>query len=143
MEMERGLSHIAYSSKSSEQSRAEQEQLLLSGASVNRVIQTEMGVDRSAASLRFLIVIFPLLTVLLATGSYGSPSGNRKTGKSSSSVFSLFNLNAKSRFWSESVIHGGADFDDLESSSPGKMGAINYTKAETFSFELQSKYFNA
>ncbi|CAK7345850.1 unnamed protein product, partial [Dovyalis caffra] len=35
-----------------------------------------------------------------ATGSYGSPSANRKTGKSSSSsVFSLFNLNAKSRFW--------------------------------------------
>ncbi|CAL5360926.1 unnamed protein product [Camellia sinensis] len=45
------------------------------------------------------------------------------------SVFSLFNLKEKSRFWSEAVIHGGGDFSDLESSSPGKAGSVNYTKA--------------
>lgn len=44
-----------------------------------------------------------------------------------SSVFSLFNLKEKSRFWTESVIHG--DFDDLETSSPGKSGALNYSRA--------------
>lgn len=66
-----------------------------------------------------------LFTLLLAPRSYGSPSGNRKSGKSS--VFSLFNLKEKSRFWSESVMR--TDFDDLESSSPGKVGALNYTKA--------------
>ncbi|KAB2623222.1 hypothetical protein D8674_025404 [Pyrus ussuriensis x Pyrus communis] len=50
------------------------------------------------------------------------------TGKSSkSSVFSLFNLKEKSRFWSEAVIRG--DFDDLESSSPGKKGVANFTNA--------------
>lgn len=42
-------------------------------------------------------------------------------------MFSLFNLKEKSRFWSEAVIRG--DFDDLETSSPGKMGAFNYTQA--------------
>ncbi|THG09472.1 hypothetical protein TEA_003935 [Camellia sinensis var. sinensis] len=45
------------------------------------------------------------------------------------SVFSLFNLKEKSRFWSEAVIRGGGDFSDLESSSPGKAGSVNYTKA--------------
>ncbi|KAL2503397.1 hypothetical protein Fot_37245 [Forsythia ovata] len=66
-----------------------------------------------------------LFLLLLGDGSNGSPFGNRKSGKSS--VFSLFNLKEKSRFWSESVIR--TDFDDLESSNPGKMSAINYTKA--------------
>ncbi|KAH8506207.1 hypothetical protein H0E87_013145, partial [Populus deltoides] len=88
-----------------------------------------MASDLSTDSLRFIIVISAFLTLLLATGSYGSPSGSRKTGKSSlSSVFSLFNLKEKSRFWSESVIHSG-DFDDLESSSPAKTGPINFTEA--------------
>ncbi|XP_050223002.1 uncharacterized protein LOC126673079 [Mercurialis annua] len=71
----------------------------------------------------FIILSFVVL-VLTASGSNGA----RQTG-SSSSVFSLFNLKEKSTFWSENVIHGGADFDDFKSSSPGKAGAINYTKA--------------
>ncbi|XP_057486061.1 uncharacterized protein LOC130772327 isoform X1 [Actinidia eriantha] len=72
--------------------------------------------------------LFPLLFLLvlfLAVSSHGSPLGNRKSGRSS--VFSLFNLKDKSRFWSEAVIRG--DFEDLKSSSPGKAGAVNYTKA--------------
>ncbi|GAV83140.1 hypothetical protein CFOL_v3_26591 [Cephalotus follicularis] len=68
-----------------------------------------------------------LLLMLLAMGSFASPSfGSRKSARSSS-VFSLFNLKDKSKFWTESVIR--SDFDDLESSTPGKMGALNYTKA--------------
>ncbi|KAM7469132.1 hypothetical protein LguiA_007316 [Lonicera macranthoides] len=63
---------------------------------------------------------------LIASTSNGSPAGRRRSGKSS--VFSLFNLKERSKFWSEAVIRG--DFDDLESSSPGKMGAFNYTKAD-------------
>ncbi|XP_044471632.1 uncharacterized protein LOC123200512 isoform X2 [Mangifera indica] len=65
------------------------------------------------------------LLLFLVSGSYGSQSGNRKTGKSS--VFSLFNLKQRSRFWSEGVLHG--DFDDLESSTLGKMGALNFSRA--------------
>lgn len=42
---------------------------------------------------------------LLAARPFASSSGNRKSGKSS--VFSLFNLKDKSRFWSETVIRGG------------------------------------
>jgi hypothetical protein len=33
-----------------------------------------------------------------------------------------------------------SDFDDLESLSPGKMGALNYTKAGSF-MSLSSTYF--
>ncbi|GLU10466.1 hypothetical protein SLE2022_272660 [Rubroshorea leprosula] len=65
------------------------------------------------------VVCFLLL--FLATGSLGA----RKTRNSS--VFSLFNLKEKSRFWSEAVIR--ADFEDLKSTSPGKASALNYTKA--------------
>uniref|UniRef100_A0A2P2MF99 DUF7906 domain-containing protein n=1 Tax=Rhizophora mucronata TaxID=61149 RepID=A0A2P2MF99_RHIMU len=69
------------------------------------------------------ILVFMLSFLLLsASRSIGSP---RKTARSS--VFSLFNLKEKSRFWSEAVIR--SDFDDLESSIAGKMGALNYTKA--------------
>ncbi|XP_031253325.1 uncharacterized protein LOC116111268 isoform X1 [Pistacia vera] len=74
---------------------------------------------------RSTFFIFLLLLQFLVSGSYGAESGNRKTGKSS--VFSLFNLKQRSRFWSEGVLHG--DFDDLESSSPGKMGALNFSRA--------------
>lgn len=66
-----------------------------------------------------------LFALILAGSSNASPAENRRSGRSS--VFSLFNLKEKSRFWSESVIRGG--FDDLESSSPGKAGIVNYTKA--------------
>ncbi|XP_043713138.1 uncharacterized protein LOC122661706 [Telopea speciosissima] len=77
-------------------------------------------VCRTVFSLQLILLLF----LFLATRSYGS----RKTGMSS--VFSLFNLKEKSRFWSEAVLRG--DFDDLEnsgSSSHGKMGVFNYTKA--------------
>ncbi|KAJ9145622.1 hypothetical protein P3X46_027985 [Hevea brasiliensis] len=82
-----------------------------------------MGDQRSVTCNCIVLVCAFLLFAV--TGSYGSPYGTRKTG--GSSVFSLFNLKAKSRFWSEAVIR--EDFDDLESSSPGKMGALNYTKS--------------
>ncbi|XP_065881246.1 uncharacterized protein [Euphorbia lathyris] len=78
----------------------------------------------ASSSCRFIVLIGTLL-LLAVTGSYGSPSGTRKTIRSS--VFSLFNIKEKSKYWSESVIHG--DFDDLESSTSGKMGLLNYTKA--------------
>ncbi|CBI38951.3 unnamed protein product, partial [Vitis vinifera] len=74
-------------------------------------------------SLYRLICVFLLL--FLAGRSYGSPIGTRKTGRSS--VFSLFNLKEKSRFWSENVMH--SDFNDLESANNGKMGVLNYTEA--------------
>ncbi|KAJ8642467.1 hypothetical protein MRB53_019161 [Persea americana] len=79
---------------------------------------------RFSSSMLFIVAIL----VLLVTGTYGSSSGRHKDGRSS--VFSLFNLKGKSRFWSEAVIRG--DFKDLESSvssSVGKMGVLNYTKA--------------
>jgi len=41
----------------------------------------------------------------LIVSSLGSPIETRKSG--SSSVFSLFNLKERSRFWSEDVIHNG------------------------------------
>ncbi|XP_062163765.1 uncharacterized protein LOC133870619 isoform X1 [Alnus glutinosa] len=87
---------------------------------------------RSSAAFAFIqfklfhlqLIVFTLL-LFLAAGSLGSTPGTHRSGRSS--VFSLFNLKEKSRFWSESVLRG--DFDDLESLSPGKMGALNYTKA--------------
>ncbi|PIN16212.1 UTP--glucose-1-phosphate uridylyltransferase [Handroanthus impetiginosus] len=88
--------------------------------------------------------LFPLILLsllLLGDTSNGAPFGNRKSGKSS--VFSLFNLKEKSRFWSESVMR--TDFDDLESSKPGKFDALNYTKAGNIAnylklFEVDSMY---
>nr|GLL47875.1 uncharacterized protein LOC109170184 isoform X1 [Ipomoea trifida] len=77
---------------------------------------------RSFSSRRFSLVF--LIILLLGDGSYGSSIGSRKSG---SSVFSLFNLKDKSRFWSESVIR--TDLNDLESSGPDKMDILNYTKA--------------
>ncbi|KAF5748625.1 hypothetical protein HS088_TW04G00583 [Tripterygium wilfordii] len=74
---------------------------------------------------RSTLAVFALLLLFLASSSYGSQSGTRKTGRSS--VFSLFNLKETSRFWSEAVIR--SDFDDLESSSHGKMAVVNYTNA--------------
>ncbi|XP_042489377.1 uncharacterized protein LOC122069430 [Macadamia integrifolia] len=77
-------------------------------------------VCRTIFSLQLILLLF----LFLAARSYAS----RKTGISS--VFSLFNLREKSRFWSEAVLRG--DFDDLENSgslSHGKMGVFNYTKA--------------
>lgn len=45
---------------------------------------------------------------LLSVDSDAAPWRNSKSAKSS--VFSLFNLKAKSKFWSESVIRTGAIF---------------------------------
>lgn len=42
---------------------------------------------------------------LNVVGIYGALEVGRKSGKSS--VFSLFNLKEKSRFWTESVIRSG------------------------------------
>ncbi|KAL4384256.1 hypothetical protein GQ457_15G029440 [Hibiscus cannabinus] len=68
-----------------------------------------------------------LASMILLLIAIGTVESRRSDKSSSSSVFSLFNLKEKSRFWSESVIRG--DFDDLEVSSPSKMGVYNYTKA--------------
>ncbi|XP_057980775.1 uncharacterized protein LOC131166336 [Malania oleifera] len=65
------------------------------------------------------------LLLFFAVRSHGSPFGTRKTAKSS--VFSLFNLKEKSRFWSEAVIRD--EFEDLESSNPSMVGVLNYTQA--------------
>ncbi|WOL13828.1 hypothetical protein Cni_G22608 [Canna indica] len=74
-------------------------------------------------------ISIPFLVLLLLTLEVcGAQLESRKSGKFS--VFSLFNLKGKSKFWSESVIRG--DFDDLErsvSSDSGKMAVLNYTKA--------------
>ncbi|KAI7744575.1 hypothetical protein M8C21_015988, partial [Ambrosia artemisiifolia] len=81
--------------------------------------------------IRFL-PLFSLLLLLIASRSYGSP-GNRKTGRSS--VFSLFNLKEKSKFWSESVIR--SDFDDLKTTTVEKSSILNYTKAGNVANYLQ------
>ncbi|KAJ8445222.1 hypothetical protein Cgig2_024428 [Carnegiea gigantea] len=71
-----------------------------------------------------MVWCYGILHQVLAPVLQGAPT-HRKSAMSS--VFSLFNLKEKSRFWTESVIHG--DFDDLETSSPGKNGALNYSRA--------------
>lgn len=70
------------------------------------------------------LIILLLLAADSDAASVGDPKGVR------SSVFSLFNLKAKSKFWSESVIR--SDIDDLESpvsSNNGKMEMVNYTNS--------------
>ncbi|QCD95187.1 hypothetical protein DEO72_LG5g3280 [Vigna unguiculata] len=73
--------------------------------------------------IRSSAVALPILFLIVS--SLGSPIETRKSG--SSSVFSLFNLKERSRFWSEDVIHN--DFDDLKFSSHGKSSSFNYTNA--------------
>ncbi|XP_027193120.1 uncharacterized protein [Cicer arietinum] len=63
--------------------------------------------------------------LFLTASSLGSPVETHKSGISS--VFSLFNLKGKSRFWSEDVIHN--DYDELKFSSHGKVSAFNYTNS--------------
>ena len=53
----------------------------------------------------FVLTSFMCSYQLLAARPFASSSGNRKSRKSS--VFSLFNLKDKSKFWSETVIRGG------------------------------------
>ncbi|XP_020110520.1 uncharacterized protein LOC109725660 isoform X2 [Ananas comosus] len=82
---------------------------------------------RPSLSISFSLLL--LLIAAIAADAASSPGSFRKSG--SPSVFSLFNLKAKSKFWSESVIRKG-DFDDLEgsvSSDSGRMAVFNYTKA--------------
>ncbi|KAL3036263.1 hypothetical protein AAZX31_01G000800 [Glycine max] len=83
----------------------------------------KFSVKRQCLPWQLQLVISILL--FLAVSSLGSPIETRKSGRSS--VFSLFNLKEKSRFWSEDVIHN--DFDDLKFSSHGKLSAFNYTNA--------------
>lgn len=56
-----------------------------------------------SARLFVLIDIVQFLTIAAEVDA--APLGIRKSGKSS--VFSLFNLKGKSKFWSEDVIRGG------------------------------------
>ncbi|OMP05458.1 hypothetical protein COLO4_08830 [Corchorus olitorius] len=73
--------------------------------------------------IRSMLLVSTIL-LLVANGAVG----NRKSAKSSSSsVFSLFNLKEKSRFWSEAVIRD--DIHDLETRSPSQTGFQNYTRA--------------
>lgn len=72
----------------------------------------------------FLLAISTLL--FLAATSLGSPVKTQKSGRLSS-VFSLFNLKEKSRFWSEDVIHN--DIDELKFPNHGKVSAFNYTNS--------------
>ncbi|VFR00220.1 unnamed protein product [Cuscuta campestris] len=65
-----------------------------------------------------------LIVLLLGDGSHGYSTGSQKNR--GFSVFSLFNLKEKSRFWSESVIR--TDMNDLEVGQ-AKADMINFTKA--------------
>ncbi|KAI4380228.1 hypothetical protein MLD38_006443 [Melastoma candidum] len=85
-----------------------------------------MASDSRAVIPRSAAVVVVAVLLFLVVGTVGSPSTNRKTGRSS--AFSLFNLKEKSRFWSESVLRGGS-FDDMKAFSPGKWAAYNYSKA--------------
>lgn len=96
--------------------------------------------NRSSSATTSILIICGLL-LILPFSTFGSPSGTGRTGRSS--VFSLFNLKERSRFWSEAVIRG--DFDDLGSSSHGKISAFNYTKAGNIAnylelMEVESMY---
>lgn len=85
-----------------------------------------MDLRSKSPSLRPLTRWIGLLILLLLVA--GSDAAPRRTGKSS--LFSLFNLKAKSKFWTESVIR--SDFDDLEASvstEHSKLEEANYTKA--------------
>ncbi|ESQ42581.1 hypothetical protein EUTSA_v10012595mg [Eutrema salsugineum] len=83
--------------------------------------------NRSVSKLIFTICV---AIMFLPSLSHGAP---HKTGKSS--VFSLFNLKDKSRFWSESVFR--SDFDDLESSVHSNFGVLNYTKSGSIASYLE------
>ncbi|PUZ75424.1 hypothetical protein GQ55_1G168100 [Panicum hallii var. hallii] len=84
------------------------------------------------------LLALPLLLLLLAQQA-PSPEAAESTpgtrarkigGSGASSVFSLFNLKAKSKFWTESVIR--TEFDDLKGSASrasSKMGMLNFTRA--------------
>ncbi|KAL8223516.1 hypothetical protein R6Q57_018991 [Mikania cordata] len=86
--------------------------------------------------MHHLIQFLPLISLLLllsAGSSYGSPARVHKTGKPS--VFSLFNLKEKSKFWSEAVIR--SDIDDLKTTIVDMSSILNYTKAGNIANYLQ------
>ncbi|KAG9450142.1 hypothetical protein H6P81_010107 [Aristolochia fimbriata] len=92
--------------------------------------------DRRPNSWIFLVFLIAIVLQLQAADADWPSLGTRKNG--ASSVFSLFNLKGKSRFWSEDVISG--DFDDLESSVPSgseKMSLLNYTRAGSLASYLK------
>lgn len=64
--------------------------------------------------LMIIVVIF--IYQLLASTSNGSPAGSRRSGRSS--VFSLFNLKERSKFWSEAVIRGGTHISSFSNFPP-------------------------
>ncbi|KAJ3696515.1 hypothetical protein LUZ61_000220 [Rhynchospora tenuis] len=85
---------------------------------------------------RFMIRLLLLLLLCSTTlfvqyvAAADTPGTRSRKFAKSSSVFSLFNLKSKSKFWSESVIRG--DFDDLErtvSKEVGRMAVLNYTSS--------------
>ncbi|CAM8942799.1 unnamed protein product [Rhodiola kirilowii] len=89
----------------------------------------------------FSLLLLTVLLLLHIEGLCGSPAVTRKRGKSS--VFSLFNLKEKSRFWSENVIR--SDLDDLVTSAPEKVDIQNYTKSGNIAnflkiLEVESMY---
>ncbi|XP_028770221.1 uncharacterized protein LOC114727689 isoform X2 [Neltuma alba] len=78
-----------------------------------------------SSCMRWQLLVVCSGLLFLAVCSVASPFESHKSGKSS--IFSLFNLKDKSRFWSEDVIRG--DFNDLKLSSHSKLSALNYTNA--------------
>ncbi|KAI9118725.1 hypothetical protein K1719_010170 [Acacia pycnantha] len=75
--------------------------------------------------LRWQLLVAVSTLLFLAVCSVASGLESHKSSRSS--IFSLFNLKDKSRFWSEDVIRGG--FNDVKLSSHGKLSALNYTNA--------------
>ncbi|TVU30116.1 hypothetical protein EJB05_21723 [Eragrostis curvula] len=92
-----------------------------------------MSPFRRPALLLALPVLFLLLAQVPSPEAAESTPGTRARkigGGGPSSVFSLFNLKDKSKFWTESVIR--TEFDDLEGSASResiKKGALNFTRA--------------
>nr|XP_010927142.1 uncharacterized protein LOC105049253 isoform X1 [Elaeis guineensis] len=95
-------------------------------SSLGRALSSSSSPKSTPLAIGGFLILLLFLTIAAEVDA--APLGIRKSGKSS--VFSLFNLKGKSKFWSEDVIRG--DFDDLESSissDSGKMAVFNYTKA--------------
>ncbi|KAK3154084.1 hypothetical protein QOZ80_2BG0185760 [Eleusine coracana subsp. coracana] len=88
---------------------------------------------RRPALLLALPFLFLLLAQVPSPEAAESTPGTRTRkigGGGPSSVFSLFNLKSKSKFWTESVIR--TEFDDLEGSASrdtSKKGLLNFTRA--------------
>ncbi|CAN8301432.1 unnamed protein product [Cochlearia groenlandica] len=83
---------------------------------------------------KLVFTICVVILLLLPSLSYGASYG-KSSNKASSSVFSLFNLKEKSRFWSESVFR--SDFDDLESPVRSNSGVLNYTNSGNIASYLE------